>query len=290
MTITKNLAMIRVKEAGFYSTIQDLGRFGFRHFGVPVSGVADSVSAGRVNALLENNPEDAILEMTMQGAVLEFTEPTSFCFGGAPMELFLGKDPLENDKVYRVLPNQILYCGRATKGLRTYLGIRGGFKVPKVLGSRSYFKTITNKQAIEVGDTIEYLPDTTFEPKILKWNHPEHIGQKNLRCSPGPEFQKLDQAVHERLFNRTFSLGKEFNRMGCQLEERLTEHAIRMVTSATLPGTVQLTPSGKLIILLCDGQTTGGYPRILQLNPEALAVLAQKRNGDPVFFDPVDLK
>lgn len=280
--------MIRVKEAGFYSTIQDLGRFGFRHFGVPVSGSADTVSSGRVNALLENNPTDAVLEMTMQGAVLEFTAPTFICLGGAPMEAFLDDFPLENDKVFRVLPNQVLKCGRMLKGLRTYLGIKGGFQQPILLGSRSYFKNITPKQTISIGDTIDFIPNTDFEPKILKWNHPEHIGKKVLKCSCGPEFERLDQSSKELLFDRTFSLGKEFNRMGCQLQEQINEHSIRMITSATLPGTVQLTPSGKLIILLCDGQTTGGYPRILQLHPEALSVMSQKKSGDPVCFDLED--
>jgi biotin-dependent carboxylase-like uncharacterized protein len=284
MITTKNSAMIRVKEAGFYTTVQDLGRFGFRHFGVPVSGVADAISALRVNAMLENSPEDAVLEMTMQGAVLEFTAPTSICLGGAPMEAFLDNEELENDKVYRVIPNQVLRCGRVLKGLRTYLAIKGGFKQPVILGSRSYFKSITSKQSIEIGETLEYIPDIDFEPKILKWNHPEHIGQTTLKCSVGPEFERLDKSSKDRLLGGSFSVGKEFNRMGCQLEERINEHAISIITSATLPGTVQLTPSGKIIILLCDGQTTGGYPRILQLHSEALSIMAQKRTGDTISF------
>jgi len=72
--------------------------------------------------------------------------------------------------------------------------------------------------------------------------------------------------------------------MAYQLDEAIEEHSISMLTSATLPGTVQLTSSGKLIVLMKDGQTTGGYPRILQLSDKAIAILAQKRTGAKVCF------
>ena len=72
--------------------------------------------------------------------------------------------------------------------------------------------------------------------------------------------------------------------MAYQLDEKIDGHTISMLTSATLPGTVQLTPSGKLIILMKDGQTTGGYPRILQLTDTAISILAQKRTGDTISF------
>ena len=72
--------------------------------------------------------------------------------------------------------------------------------------------------------------------------------------------------------------------MAYQLDETIDSHSISMLTSATLPGTVQFTPSGKLIILMKDGQTTGGYPRILQLTDKAISILAQKKSGDHFSF------
>lgn len=72
--------------------------------------------------------------------------------------------------------------------------------------------------------------------------------------------------------------------MAYQLEEKMEGHSISMLTSATLPGTVQMTPSGRFIILMKDGQTTGGYPRILQLTKEAISILAQKKAGDKIKF------
>ncbi|MFM1878982.1 MAG: hypothetical protein RLZZ241_1848 [Bacteroidota bacterium] len=284
MITQKDTIMIQVKDPGFFTSVQDLGRYGYRHFGVPVSGVADTLSASRVNALLENDPADALLEMTMQGATLEFLEPTFICLGGALMEVELDRLKLEPDQVYSVKPNQILRCGRTAAGLRTYLGIRGGIKTQLTLGSRSYFKGITTKGQISKGDQLEYLPDTTFEPKILKWRYPNHIELEDLDCFKGPEFELISFQNQELILNKSFTIGKEFNRMGCQLAAPIQEHNLNIITSATIPGTVQLTPSGKLIVLLCDGQTTGGYPRVLQLSQHALSILAQKRYGDSIKF------
>jgi allophanate hydrolase subunit 2 len=72
--------------------------------------------------------------------------------------------------------------------------------------------------------------------------------------------------------------------MAYQLEETINGHSYEMLTSATLPGTIQITPSGKLIVLMKDGQTTGGYPRILQLSDKAISILAQKKYGDAISF------
>ncbi len=284
MTTRRNTAMLQVKEAGFYTTIQDQGRFGYRHLGVPVSGAADQIAAGRVNGLLENPESAAVLEMTMQGPVLEFAEPTFICYSGAPMEIRLNGQTLDPDQVYAVPGGAVLQCGRILHGFRSYLGIKGGFLAPLVLGSRSYYSPVTKERKIKPGDEIAYTPCTDYAPMILKWSHADHIRERELRSYPGPEYDLLSQKQRELLFTQEFSLAKEHDRMACQLTELLPAHTISMITSATLPGTVQLAPSGKLIILLRDGQTTGGYPRILQLEENAQSILAQKKSGDKIRF------
>jgi allophanate hydrolase subunit 2 len=94
----------------------------------------------------------------------------------------------------------------------------------------------------------------------------------------------LNKSQLTALFFNDFTIAKEYNRMAYQLKETVDAHGSSMLTSATLPGTVQLTPAGKLIILMKDGQTTGGYPRILQLSDRAIAILSQKKFGDPISF------
>ncbi|MGB7395506.1 MAG: allophanate hydrolase subunit 2 family protein, partial [Pricia sp.] len=100
----------------------------------------------------------------------------------------------------------------------------------------------------------------------------------------GPEYEMLSDPQLERLFYKEFHISNENNRMAYQLEESVPGHTVSMLTSATLPGTIQLTPAGKLIVLMKDGQTTGGYPRILQLSDRAISILAQKKFGDVVSF------
>ncbi len=276
--------MLQVKEAGFFTSVQDLGRFGYRHLGVPVAGAADHLSAGRVNGILENPESAAVLEMTMQGPVLAFSEPTYISYSGAPMDIRLGGQELEPDQVYAVPAGGELKCGRIKKGFRSYLGIKGGFLTPIILGSRSYYSPVTEQRKVKAGDQIDYEPWEEYTPKILKWSHADHIKERHLLAFPGPEYELLSQKQRELLFSQEFGLAKEHDRMACQLAELLPAHNLSMITSATLPGTVQLAPSGRLIILMCDGQTTGGYPRILQLEENALSILAQKKSGDRIRF------
>ena len=100
----------------------------------------------------------------------------------------------------------------------------------------------------------------------------------------GPEFHLLSKNQQEFLINSQFTISKDNNRMAYQLSEILENNLESIITSLVLPGTVQLTPSGKLIILMRDCQTTGGYPRVLQLKESAISVLAQKLTGNPINF------
>ena len=86
------------------------------------------------------------------------------------------------------------------------------------------------------------------------------------------------------LFDQEFTISKENNRMAYQLVEKIGPISHSMLTSAVLPGTVQMTPEGQLLILMKDGQTTGGYLRVLQLSTRSLAILAQKKFGDKLRF------
>ena len=131
---------------------------------------------------------------------------------------------------------------------------------------------------------MPYKACTEFTPKLLEMTSPRHYGEKELIAHPAPEFDMLTDRQKQQLFENVFHLAKEHDRMACQLEEAIEGHAINQITSATLPGTVQLTPAGKLMVLMRDGQTTGGYPRILQLDEASMDRMAQKRHGDAVTF------
>ena len=264
--------------------MQDSGRYGFRDIGVPLSGYMDTRAARMANSLLENDRTDAVLEITMTGPRLQFEEPTYIAIGGADMSAALNDEKIDNYEVHKIEAGDVLSFGKLKTGFRTYLALKGGIQVNKVLNSRSYFKSITKFDRIRNGDEFEYSPCLDYQPKIPQIKPELFYKEHHLEVEPGPEFNMLDKPLQDELFNRTFTIAKEYNRMAYQLEEPLKEHAMSMITSANLPGTVQLTPAGKLIILMRDGQTTGGYPRILQLDESSISILSQKKFGDQISF------
>ena len=276
--------MLKVLKPGFFTSLQDGGRFHYRHFGVPVSGALDQIALNRANALLENEPGTAALEITMQGPQVEFTEQTFMVLSGATLEANLDGEPVEMDRVYPVPAGAMLTCGHVLEGFRTYLSVKGGFLSEEKLGSRSQFYPVTSSRSLARGGMVPYEPSEDFSPKLLKMSSPGYFREHKLRVFPGPDFELLTESQIGHIFSMEFSLSKQHDRMACQLQPSIEGISTNVITSATLPGTVQLTPAGTLIILMRDGQTTGGYPRILQLDAASLDLMGQKRFGDPVRF------
>lgn len=276
--------MLKVLKSGFFITIQDLGRFGHRDIGVPISGAMDIESVNKANLLLENDPNDAVLEITMMGPKLEFEEATAISLSGAHLEAKLNDVPIENHQVVQVSEGDILSFGKLKGGFRTYLAVKGGFQTEKVLGSRSQFFPVTKKKRIKDGDEIPYAETISYQPLISEVKIEDHFLTDELEVFKGPEFSLLTDKQLAELFAKPFTVSKANDRMAYQLNELIEGHSHSMLTSGTLPGTVQLTPAGRLIILMKDGQTTGGYPRILQLSEAAICVLAQKKSGDSLSF------
>ncbi len=276
--------MLKVLKAGFYTSVQDLGRFHHRNKGVPVSGAMDQLSVFKANSLLENENAAAVLEFTMTGPTLVFEEETYIVLAGAEILVTLNNEPIQNYKVYQINAGDILSYGRLDLGFRAYLAIKGGFKTKSVLNSRSFYKPVTIENRVKDRDAIPYENHGIFKPKISEIKVDSYLRETVLQVHRAPEYDLLSDKQLEVLFTKDFTVAKENNRMAYQLEELVPGHDISMLTSATLPGTVQLTPSGKLIILMKDGQTTGGYPRVLQLSDKAISILAQKREGNTISF------
>ena len=121
---------------------------------------------------------------------------------------------------------------------------------------------------------------STNQEKIQKL-----ILSDNIECYKGPEFHKLSKENKENLLKKQFSISNNHNRMGYILNEKIKNNIKPIITSHVMPGTVQLTPGGKIIILMRDCQTTGGYPRILQLTNNAINILSQKMTNSEIKFN-----
>lgn len=278
--------MIKVLKPGIYSTIQDAGRFNFQDVGVPYSGAMDAYAASVANMLLGNNENAAVLEMTMTGPTLKFYSDAIICLSGANMSPMLNGIPIDTNKPHQVTKDTVLSFGKLNSGFRGYLAILGGFKSDMVMESRSMFKGITEQYMLKKGDEI---PINNTMGELIEKNASIRINDKymdsnKIHVFKGPEFDKLSKNQQDVLLTREFTISKDNNRMAYQLEQTLENNLQPIITSLVLPGTVQLTPAGKLIVLMCDCQTTGGYPRVLQLKESAMNIMAQKFTANKVCF------
>lgn len=276
--------MLKIINPGFYSTIQDSGRFGYRNKGVPISGTMDAYSASIANSLLENEESAAVMEITMIGPKVEFEKSTFIALAGADLSPTINGNDIANYQIHQVESGSILEFGKLVNGIRCYLAIKDGFQTEEILGSRSYYMPITKLNRILQYMEIPYNSSTEFNPKISNVKASPFHKLHELKGHQGPEYELLTTKQKEILFSNDFTVAKENNRMAYQLEELLQGHEKTMLTSATLPGTVQLTPLGKILILMRDGQTTGGYPRIFQLTPKSISLLSQKKSRDTISF------
>lgn len=281
--------MLEILHSGLYTSVQDLGRFHYRNYGVPVSGVMDVYHATLANQLLGNDENAAVLEMTLQGARIRFHEATQIVICGANLSPTLNNQSLRLNVPVSISKGDQLDFGKRQYGVRAYLAVKNGFQTENILDSRSFYEGITSKSRIATGDFISYQTHITkIEAKANIVIQQAIFTNTNIAVYEGPEFDFLSKQQQEKLFDSTFSIGLN-NRMAYQLEEIIENTCPSIITSAVLPGTVQLTPSGKLIILMKDCQTTGGYPRILQLDQKSIITLAQKHTGDAVKFKKLSI-
>ncbi|MCF6295507.1 MAG: biotin-dependent carboxyltransferase family protein [Flavobacteriaceae bacterium] len=282
--------MVKVINAGFYSTIQDLGRFGFQKYGVPVSGTMDNYSARIANALLGNKENEAVLEITMSGPILKFCSDTAICIAGADFSPKLNNNPIMLNHAICVKENDVLSFGNPKYGFRCYLAVSGGFQTEIIMNSRSMYKEVSTGFTLVENDELSILEHSvSIEKKNASIRiDSNHFATKKLEVFKGPEFDLLTKNQQQQLLSEEFRVSKDNNRMAYQLAETLKNTLKPIITSLVLPGTVQLTPSGKLMVLMRDCQTTGGYPRVLQLSESAINILAQKFTGNTIHFKMID--
>ena len=274
--------MIKVVKSGFFTSIQDQGRFGYRQYGVPISGAMDKYSCDFSNAILGNTKDAAVLEITMVGPILQFTKQTRIVISGAIMNPKVNNVSVAMNSVIYVKANDILSFGMLTKGCRSYVAVKGGIISDMYFGSKSMFNNISESTHLSEGEALNYTEDNDlFNMSNAHVKYDNTLFNSNcLEVIKGPEFYNLSEKLVEKLLNSTLKVSKLNNRMAYQLEPLIENTLEPILTSPVLPGTVQLTPKGQLIILMRDCQTTGGYPRILQLTENSINSLSQKITGN----------
>jgi biotin-dependent carboxylase-like uncharacterized protein len=253
--------VIEVLHPGIYCSIQDHGRFGYAKMGIPQAGYMDTYAAKMANALLKNHERAALIEITFGQGKFKFISDTYICITGGDFSPKINDKLIKMHSVYPIKKDSVLSFGKRVYGARVYLSVYGGIQTESVYGSRSYFKGIT-QQTLVKGDMLPILPiQENTENSFSRVRVSEkHFRTMYLPCIKGPEFSRLNKEQQLRLF-APFTVSDHNNRVGYRLKECLENNLPSILTSAVMPGTVQLTPSGKCIILLQDCQVTGGLSK-----------------------------
>ena len=291
---------ILVQKAGVLDTIQDLGRNGFRKFGINPNGVMDRNALRLINILLGNTENQSAIEMHFPASEFVFNEEAIFTLGGADFTATLNKNPLDLLRVHYAKKGDLLKFSRKRRGNRCYLGVNGGFEVENWLNSSStnLIAKVGGKEGrtLQKGDEIVF--NTAQTTKGAAGNlqvagnlRPEIETQVRLRLTPGAEYRRLTGISEQNFLEKTFRITQDSNRMGYKLEGTPLHllNTSEVLSSAVNFGTIQLLPNGQMVVLMADHQTTGGYPRIGHIIETDLSKLAQCGPGDEVGFDLVSL-
>jgi len=277
--------MFKVLSTGFQTTFQDMGRFGYRDKGIPVSGVMDRKMAQFANATAGNDDSATLIEFTVLGPTIEVLEAVEIVIAGIGFSPRVAGEAIPVNELVKLDKGDQLKIGQTSKSMRGYLAVKGGFFVPKILGSSSFYEPITPQLKIDKNSIIESAYsrpiNRSFSSKLFD---EDEYKQSELSVYKGPEFELLTEMEKEQLLRTSWTIGQDSNRMATLLKSDLQRGTEEIITAPVQPGTVQLTPSGKLIVLMRDAQTTGGYARILQLSNEAINILVQKPALEQVSF------
>jgi biotin-dependent carboxylase-like uncharacterized protein len=295
-------AVWRVLAPGTLTTVQDQGREGWRHLGVARAGALDPATAALANRLVGNPAGAAVLELTLSGPTLALPRPARIALCGATVEARFVHDGEFGDThapAFAVpsarpveLPAGTLRLGALRGGLRTWLAVAGGFDLPAVLGSRSTdlrggFGGLEGR-ALRGGDRLPLGEAPAIEvdaPRAPGWwlaPEAELTADVPIRYVPAE-----DAGI--ALSEGEWRIDPRSDRQGLRLEGApLAVVGAERISAPVAPGTIQLPPDGRPIVLLADAQTVGGYPRLGHVIAADLPRLAQRRAGETLRFAAVD--
>jgi KipI family sensor histidine kinase inhibitor len=303
---------IEVLQPGMLTTVQDLGRPGLAHLGVPHSGAADPASLRRANRLAGNPDDAAGLEVTLGRLTLRFRDAAVVAVTGAPVALTLtaidagvggeptrGREPADlpaprHGRAFAVRAGSVLRLGPPTAGLRSYLAVAGGIDVRPELGSRSADRlSRLGPPPLRPGDRLR-----VGEPRSPIGQPPDDrpaddlgaVGADavKLRVIAGPRDDWFASDALASLATESYLITPASDRTGLRLAgpplTRSPDRPGELPSEGVVAGSLQVTHDGQPILLLADHPTTGGYPVIAVVVSADLGLAAQLRPGQRVRF------
>jgi biotin-dependent carboxylase-like uncharacterized protein len=278
------LAVVR---AGALTTIQDRGRPGHAHLGVPHSGALDGPAAALVNRLVGNRPEAAVLETTLNGCTLRPRSAVTVAVAGAPCPVILDGRPVAWGAPVRVPAGSLLDVGTAVSGVRSYVGVSGGIAVEPVLGSRSTdLLSGLGPPPLTDGAVLPLGAPEWLHARVDVAPQPAPPAELVLRVTPGPRDDWFTPEAVRAFTARTYRVSSASNRIGLRTEGPALERALsgELPSEGMVLGAVQVPPDGTPLVFLADHPTTGGYPVIGVVRTADLPAAAQAVPGTPVRF------
>ncbi len=292
------MAKIKIYNPGLLTTIQDLGRFGYQQYGMPVSGAMDSYSLKLANILVGNKASEACFEATAIGPTIEFDSKAFIAICGADMSPKLNGADIDMYKTISINSGDKLSFESLENGFRTYIAFAGGIDIPVVMGSKSTYLRGKiggfNGRQLKFGDELLLgKVESSIDIKhISKHQIPVYKNHFTARIIAGPEVGHFTVSGLTSLLNSEFTLSVQCDRMGYRLAGEKIEHKLSsdIISSGISFGTIQVPAHGEPIIMMADRQTTGGYTRIANVIYVDLPYLAQLQPGDTIRFQEIKLE
>ncbi|MFF7750677.1 biotin-dependent carboxyltransferase family protein [Streptomyces sp. NPDC007971] len=276
-----------VVRAGALTTVQDRGRPGYAHLGVPRSGALDPQAAALVNRLAGNPPDAAVLETTLNGCALRPRSRVTVAVGGAPCPVRVGGRPAAWGAPVLVPAGEVLEVGTAVAGVRSYVAVHGGIAVEPVLGSRAT-DLLSGLGPAPLADGTVLPLGTPAGPaaRVDVVPQPRPPDELVLRVALGPRDDWFTARSVRDLTTRAYRVSPASNRIGLRTEGPALERARpgELPSEGMVLGAVQVPPDGRPVVFLADHPTTGGYPVIAVVRAADLSAAAQAVPGTTVRF------
>ncbi|GAA4113923.1 biotin-dependent carboxyltransferase family protein [Streptomyces hundungensis] len=278
---------LSVVRAGALTSVQDEGRHGHAHLGVPRSGALDLAASRLANRLVGNAPGAAVLETTLNGCAVRPRCAVTVAVTGAPCPVTVAGRPAAWGAPVRVPSGAVVEVGAATRGVRSYLAFAGGIAVEPVLGSRSTDllsglgpAPLRDAEVLPLGRPEGGHPYVDWAPA------PGVPDQLVLRVRPGPRADWFTPDAPGVLAAGHYRVSSASNRIGLRTEGPALRRASRgeLPSEGMVLGAVQVPPDGRPVVFLADHPTTGGYPVIGVVPEPDLAAAAQAAPGTPLRF------